>query len=71
MCNISSQTKETGYIFPLTYPEENTQTELLEDKDESNLSRTPNLNLEIAADIETIKLTFTNEKKKLPARLPR
>ncbi len=67
MCNISSQTKETGYIFPLyLYPEENTQTELLEDKDESNLSRTPNLNLEIVADIaETIKLTFTNEKEEI------
>lgn len=55
MCNISSQTKETGYIFPLyLYPDENSlETE-----------RTPNLNLEIVKEIEEkLELKFVNEKE--------
>ncbi|GAB3242779.1 type ISP restriction/modification enzyme [Psychrobacter pacificensis] len=49
-----------SYSFPLyLYPEQDTQTELLESKE----TRTPNLDPEIVADIaKAIKLTFTNEK---------
>lgn len=52
------------YVTPLyLYPEENTQTELLEDKGETNPSRTPNLDFEIVAEIaKAVKLTFSNEK---------
>ena len=59
MCNISSQTKETGYIFPLyLYPENRIQQSI----DESQ-SRQPNLNLQIVAQIaEKLGLQFTNEK---------
>ena len=47
MCNISSQTKETGYIFPLyVYLEKNSQENLLE-----TTERTPNLNPEIVKEI--------------------
>ncbi|MDD3005583.1 type ISP restriction/modification enzyme [Flavobacterium sp.] len=43
ICSISSQTKETGYVFPLyLYPETTTQQSLLNDN-----PRTPNLNMEI------------------------
>lgn len=50
-----------SYSFPLyLYPEQDTQTELLESKE----TRTPNLDLEIVADIaKGIGLTFTNEKE--------
>lgn len=63
-CTVSLQTKETGYIFPLyLYPEQDTQTNLLESKDEDTPTRTPNLDPEIVADIaKAIGLTFTNEK---------
>ncbi len=59
MCNISSQTKETGYIFPLyLYPEKSDQ-QSFNDSD----SRQPNLNLQIVEQIsEKLGLPFTNEK---------
>ncbi|NDW10322.1 type ISP restriction/modification enzyme [Dysgonomonas sp. 520] len=55
MCNISSQTKETGYIFPLyLYPQ---QSDLL------NTTRTPNLDLKIVQKITTgVGLEFEAEK---------
>ena len=54
-----------GVVSPLyLYPEENTQTELLESKDECKPTRTPNLDLEIVENIaKAIGLTFTNEKE--------
>lgn len=54
--------KGTPYIFPLyLYPEEAEQTNLLNAKDTP--TRTPNLDLNIVADIaKGIGLTFTNEK---------
>jgi predicted helicase len=56
MCNISLQTKETGYVFPL-YPENTTQ-QLLEIP-----VRTPNLDPGILLLIaEKLGLTFTPEK---------
>lgn len=60
MCNISSQTKETGYIFPLyLYPETTTQTSLL-----NEVVRTPNLNMEIVNEIaKGLGLAFTPEKE--------
>ena len=52
-------------IFPLyLYPEQDTQTNLLESKDEDKPIRTPNLDPEIVADIaKAIGLVFTNEKE--------
>ncbi|BBI66576.1 hypothetical protein PKHYL_07670 [Psychrobacter sp. KH172YL61] len=72
-CTVSLQTKETGYIFPLyLYPEQDTQTNLLESKDEDKPARTPNLDTEIVTDIaKAIGLTFTNERKIRLARLRR
>jgi len=60
MCNISSQTKETGYIFPLyLYPETNGQQNIA-----GRQKRTPNLNMELVAKIaEKIRLHFTPEKE--------
>ena len=60
MCNISSQTKETGYIFPLyLYPEKSEEQTIGETPE-----RKPNLNQEIVKEIaETLDLTFTNEKE--------
>ena len=60
MCNISSQTKETGYIFPLyLYPEKSEEQTIGETPE-----RKPNLNQEIVKEIaETLGLTFTNEKE--------
>jgi predicted helicase len=60
MCNISSQTKETGYIFPLyVYPEINGQQTI-----EQDTERKPNLKVEIVNQIaENLDLTFTNEKE--------
>jgi predicted helicase len=60
MCNISSQTKETGYIFPLyLYPKTNAQQSL-----DGNYARTPNLNPEIIKQIaDGLGMTFTNEKE--------
>lgn len=47
MCNISSQTKETGYIFPLyLYPDPNNPNAFEGDV------RRPNLNMEIVEQIE-------------------
>ncbi|MFT4061600.1 MAG: hypothetical protein QM642_04500 [Edaphocola sp.] len=43
MCSVSSQTKETGYAFPLYLYSENFDTE----------ERTPNLNMEIVEQIAT------------------
>lgn len=56
---------DNGYTFPLyLYPDENTQTNLLESKDEEKPTRTPNLDHQIVADIaKAIDLTFTNEKE--------
>lgn len=58
MCNISSQTKETGYIFPLyIYPSQSN------DEIFTNENRTPNLNHEIISKItDNLKLEFSNEK---------
>ena len=60
MCNISSQTKETGYIFPLyLYPEKSEQQTIGETPE-----RTPNLNQELVNKIvEKLGLNFTNEKE--------
>ena len=60
MCNISSQTKETGYIFSLyQYPEVNAQQSISQ-----TTERTPNLKVEIVKQIaEKLGLTFTNEKE--------
>ncbi len=60
MCNISSQTKETGYIFSLyQYPGTNGQQTI-----EQTNERTPNLNSEIVKQIaDKLGLTFTNEKE--------
>lgn len=60
MCNISSQTKETGYIFPLyIYPEANGQQSI-----EQDTERKPNLKTEIVNQIaESLGLTYTNEKE--------
>ena len=57
--------KGTPYIFPLyLYPEQDTQTNLLESKAEDKPTRTPNLDSKIVADIaNAIGLTFTNEKE--------
>ncbi len=66
MCNISSQTKETGYIFPLyLYPENNAQQTL-----DGNQQRTPNLNKEIVNKIaQALGLTFIPESSlSLPRR---
>lgn len=58
MCNISSQTKETGYVFPLyIYPETDQQSFFEQ-------TRTPNLDMGIVKELEKkLKLTFTNEKE--------
>lgn len=55
---------DNGYTFPLyLYPDENTQTNLLESQVEDKPTRTPNLDPKIVADIaNAIGLTFTNEK---------
>jgi predicted helicase len=54
MCNISSQTKETGYIFPLyIYPETNVQQSI------DSTTRKVNLNFKITSQITSgIKHTF-------------
>lgn len=54
-----------SYSFPLyLYPEQDTQANLLELKDENKPTRTPNFDPEIVADIaKAIGLTFTNEKE--------
>ncbi len=59
ICVISSQTKETGYIFPLyLYPECNEQTSI------DSKTRKPNLNQEIVNQIsEQLDLKFVNEKE--------
>ncbi len=47
MCSVSSQTKETGYVFPLyLYPETHGQQSITEE-----IERVPNLNKEIVAKI--------------------
>jgi predicted helicase len=59
MCSISSQTKETGYAFPLyTYPEPTTQQNL-----EETSTREPNLNPELIKQIAAkLGLEFVAEK---------
>jgi len=59
MCNISSQTKETGYIFSLyQYTVANSQQSIGQ-----TTERTPNLNMEIVNQIaEKLGLRFTDEK---------
>lgn len=63
MCNISSQTKETGYIFPLyLYPE----TTL-----EGDSERVPNLNMEIVEKIaEKINHAFVPDSNILVDLMP-
>ncbi len=58
ICVLSSQTKETGYLFPLyLYP--NKKDEIFTEE-----KRKPNLNQELIDQIaEKIGLTFTNEKE--------
>jgi len=60
ICFISSQTKETGYIFPLyLYSEKSAQQSL-----ENTSPRQPNLNLQIVGQIaEKLGLRFTPEKE--------
>jgi len=60
MCNISSQTKETGYIFSLyQYSEINAQQTISQTSE-----RTPNINPEIVKQIaNNLDLTFINEKE--------
>ncbi len=60
MCNISSQTKETGYIFPLYLYSEISTQQTIGEKSE----RTPNLNKEIVKQIaDKLGLFFTDEKE--------
>ncbi len=60
MCNISSQTKETGYIFPLYVY----QKKHLQQTFEQTIERVPNLNMEIVREIAIgLALTFTIEKE--------
>ena len=60
MCNISSQTKETGYIFSLYLYSETIGQQTIGQSTE----RTPNLNTEIVKQIaDKLDLTFTNEKE--------
>lgn len=67
-CNLTGTAKKFGSapLFPLyLYPEENTQTELLDAKETptDTPKRVPNLDPEIVADIaKAINLTFTAEK---------
>jgi len=66
MCNISSQTKETGYIFSLyQYPEANAQQTIEQTTDGSTSSpqgRTPNLNIEIVNKIaEKLNYVFIED----------
>ena len=60
ICSISSQTKETGYIFPLyLYPETTTQTSLLDE-----VVRVPNLNMEIVNEMaKKLGIPFVSEKE--------
>lgn len=61
MCNISSQTKETGYIFPLYLYSESG----IERNELTCCERYPNLNMNIVNEIvEVLGLSFTNEKGK-------
>ena len=62
MCNISSQTKETGYVFPLYIYQQDMQLSL-DNKTDNHTGRRPNLDHEIIAKIATkIGLKFTDEK---------
>jgi predicted helicase len=60
MCNISSQTKETGYIFPLyIYHQKNCQQTISQSSE-----RLHNLKTEIVKQIASkLGLTFANEKE--------
>lgn len=60
ICSLSSQTKETGYVFPLyLYPESTGQQTI-----EHRAHRTPNLNLEIINKIANhLGLSYTFEKE--------
>jgi len=64
MCNISSQTKETGYIFPLyIYPDQETD-DVFAQEGLTDKGRKPNLNIEIVNKIaEKLGLQFTPEKE--------
>ena len=59
ICFISSQTKESAYIFPLyLYEDTSTQASFF------NQSRKPNLNMDIVYELEQkLSLTFTSEKE--------
>lgn len=58
-CFVSSQTKETGYIFPLyLYEDDSKQTSFFD------RNRKPNLNMDIVRELEQkLGLTFTPEKE--------
>ncbi|MCA0333853.1 MAG: hypothetical protein LCH44_07875 [Bacteroidetes bacterium] len=60
MCEVSLQTKETTYSFPLyLYPESGGQQSI-----EQTTERLPNLNIKIVNEIASkIGFTFTNEKE--------
>jgi predicted helicase len=76
MCNISSQTKETGYVFPLyLYPENNAQfafgqpaaADLEGFKNLQGLARVPNLNADIVTAIASkIGLAFVADHAQIP-----
>ena len=58
-CNVSMQTGELNYVFPLYLYPDNEQGSL-----EGNTGRTPNLNPDIVKEIEAgLGMTFTNEKE--------
>ena len=62
MCNISSQTKETGYIFPLYLYPDSTANDAFQ-----STERKPNLNMEIVNQIaKKLNLKFTIEKHSPP-----
>jgi hypothetical protein len=75
MCNISSQTKETGYIFPLyLYPEPNPSSTagqaLQQSIDQPDTTkRTPNLNPKIVQQIaEQLGLDFVPDHEAIPEK---
>lgn len=59
ICSISSQTKESSYVFPLyLYEDTSTQTSFFDQ------NRKPNLNMDIVHELEQkLGLTFTPEKE--------
>ena len=81
MCNISSQTKETGYIFSLYQYPESTAQQTIEtspnpskggeqergEQERGGQERVPNLNMDIVNQIaENLGLRFVSEKETSP-----